>query len=202
MEKIKALHAYLLFALTRHLQHQCSSSGLGLGLQAGSQTPPALSCSACLLPSHLLGAPAGRKTEMGWVLLSETPWSCSEDWQEAPKAVSSCSGDSEHWVWKASPRGDPSSSHGVLTGWLERKHVQGLCVNREEGTEKKAEGVSHAVQMQGSLRLPWLRPPDGPRYPSSWAPVTQSQDAQGICPVKGHQALAPALEQLPRALSS
>lgn len=72
MEKIKVLHAYLLSALTRHLQHQCSSSGLGLGLQAGSQTPPALSCSACLLPSHLLEAPAGRKTEMGWMLLSET----------------------------------------------------------------------------------------------------------------------------------
>lgn len=139
MEKIKALHVNLLFAFTRHLQHQCSSSGLGLGLQAGSQTPPALSCSACLLPSF---SPA---TSTSWRRLR---WAgcysqrlCGAALQAgkrhqkqraAAKATVSV-GCGEHL-----PMVSPEVP-GVLSGWLERKQGQSLCVNREEGTEKKAE---------------------------------------------------------------
>lgn len=112
---------------------------------------------------------------------------------------SSCSGDSEHWVWKASPRYDPRSSQGVFTGWLERKHVQSLCVNREEGTEKKAglkgsHMLSKSEVLSGCPGLGQLMGRDVPA-PGHQLHLHMMLRWQARCPaVESHQALAPAHE--------
>lgn len=140
MEKIKVLHAYLLFAFTRHLQHQCSSSGLGLGLQAGSQTPPALNCSAllCLLPSHLLQAPAAGRLRWAGCYFQRLRGAALQTGKRHQKQRAAAEATVSVGCGKHLPVVTPEVP-GVFSGWLERKHVQSLCVNREEGTEKKAE---------------------------------------------------------------
>lgn len=138
MEKIKVLHANLLFAFTRHLQHQCSSSGLGLGLQAGSQTPPALSCSACLLPSHLLQAPAGRRLRWAGCYCQRLCGAALQAGKRHQKQRAAAEATASVGCGEHLPMVSPEVP-GVLSGWLERKQGQSLCVNREEGTEKKAE---------------------------------------------------------------
>lgn len=133
------------FALTRHLQHQHSSSTFGLDLQAASQTPPFLLC----LPPSFSPARSTSWQENRYGLAAtfrDSSWSCYLDktGRRHHRVMSSCSGDSECCVrqefFRFLPRNYSRDVPGKrVTLHLERKHAQSLCVNREKGTEKKAE---------------------------------------------------------------